>query len=205
VGLASIFLHGSFLPYHYLSLFAPIAVLFASALYQVAADFRTQRGWRHGLILLFVALSLVVPAEKFRQRTVFAWQVINGHVPDAPMRELGDYIKRHTRPDDTIFIWGNAPVVYLHAERRAASRFLCTSYLSVKVPAFDPRAIALRELETNAPAYFALFREGPATPALPDALTSFEEFQALKDLLAADYRVEREGELYTLFRRKPHR
>ncbi len=205
VGLVSIFLHGSFLPYHYLSLFAPIAVLFAKALYQVAASFRTQRSRRSGLILLFVALSLVVPAEKLRQHTVFAWRVVNGHVPDAPLRELGEYIRQRTGPDETIFIWGNAPVVYLHAERRAAARFLCTSYLSVEAPGFDPHAIALRELEANAPTYFVLFRQGSITPGLPDSLTSLEGFPALKNLLVANYQIERDGELCTLFRRKPHR
>ena len=205
VGLICIFLHGSFLPYHYISLFAPVAVLFAGGLNQVIVDWQAQRNWRGGVILLFVVLSLVGPAEKLRQHIGFARRVMHGFVLDAPLRELGEYINERTGADETIFVWGNAPVVYLHAQRRAASRFLCTAYLSVDIAEFDVRALVLRELETKAPTYFVLFRNGAITPGLPDSLTSFEAFPALKALLAADYEVEVESKLCTLYRRKRHR
>lgn len=196
---ATFILHGSYLRYHYLAMAAPAAILFASSL---ARMLDSPAQWRRPFANLLIALMLIVPAAKWQHNARFAWQVWRGFAPDAPWRELGKYIKAHTNLDDTIFVWGNAPLVYLLAERKAASRFLCTAYISVDAPTLNYREIALRELHQRRPTYFVLVKEGSITPALPDSQTSLAEFPALRAWVGSGYQVEIENHLYALFRRK---
>jgi len=41
-------------------------------------------------------------------------------------REAGNYIRAHSSDEDRIFVWGQAPDIYLDAERRPASRYIAT-------------------------------------------------------------------------------
>lgn len=196
------FLHGSFLGYHYSPFFAPSVILFALCVSRLPLQYRARRSFSEGLVLLLALLALAAPLEKVRQHTVFAWRALNGFVLEAPLREVGNYINQRTTPQDGIFVWGNAPVLYLYADRQSASRYLCTAYLSVAVPSLDYRAAAMQELQQNQPAYVVLFKKGSITPALPGSIASFEEFPALKELLNAEYVMETESELCTIFRRR---
>lgn len=202
VVLSVVVMHGSYLGYHYVALFAPVTLLFASALHTAVTAPRSRYGWPLLPALGLVGLALSVSAATFSGHVALTRRILSGHVLDAEWRDLGHYIKARTSPSETILVWGNTPIVYLYAERRAASRFMATAYLSVEAPRLRYRELFLAEVEKNQPVYLAVFREASVTPALPDARTSFAQFRALQDLIAARYTLERETPLYQLYRRK---
>ncbi len=43
---------------------------------------------------------------------------------------IADYVREHTRPDDRVFVWGYFPLIYVAADRLAASRFVGCHYLT---------------------------------------------------------------------------
>ncbi len=48
-----------------------------------------------------------------------------------------DYVGRHSRPEDSIYIWGFAPDLYTFCHRRPASRYVYSTFQSGFVPFFD--------------------------------------------------------------------
>jgi hypothetical protein len=83
-----------------------------------------------------------------------------------PQREpVARYIRDHTRPDQSVFVWGFASEMYTTAKRRSASRFVFTTFPSGMVPWFfwlsleqengfavpGSRALLLQELEHERP------------------------------------------------------
>ncbi len=76
------------------------------------------------LVLVGVAGHAFTTAWSARQRTL----------PEDPSIRVATYIREHSAPTDRIFVWGYHPDIYLHADRRPASRFLYASFLSGLVP-----------------------------------------------------------------------
>jgi hypothetical protein len=48
-----------------------------------------------------------------------------------------EYVDRHSRPEDSIYIWGFAPDLYTFCHRRPASRYVYSTFQSGYVPFFD--------------------------------------------------------------------
>ncbi len=48
-------------------------------------------------------------------------------------RSVGDYIKINSTPGDTIYAWGWATPVYFYSDRRSASRFLISDFVSGRI------------------------------------------------------------------------
>lgn len=83
--------------------------------------------------------------------------------PDA--EPIASYVREHTPPDGSVFVWGFAPEIYTNAKRRAASRFVYTTFPSGIVPWFywltldqenalavpGSRAQLIQELEAERP------------------------------------------------------
>ncbi len=82
-------------------------------------------------------------------------------------RELAAWLRRHTRPEDRLFVWGDYAPVYVLADRLPGTRYYTTA---LHVGDFDPHhlpegfdlrphvsardvALTLRDLEANRPAY----------------------------------------------------
>jgi 4-amino-4-deoxy-L-arabinose transferase-like glycosyltransferase len=57
-----------------------------------------------------------------------------GNPDDEP---ITNYVKANTGPNDRIFAWGFAPEYYVSTGRRAASRFVYTTFVAGLVPWFD--------------------------------------------------------------------
>ena len=47
-----------------------------------------------------------------------------------PYAEVARYLREHTRPDDKVFVWGYFPLIYVAADRVAATRFVGCHYLT---------------------------------------------------------------------------
>jgi hypothetical protein len=208
VAAAALALHGLFLEYHFLPLIAPLAVLSAGAIFALAREALASRR------LLYVsALVLVVcffgyePAKRIRGHARNTVQALRGRSPpESPWVRLGRYLRDHTPAETTIFVWGNAASVYLHARRKPASRFLGIWPFALPVPEVGYREVFLREFEANKPDYFVLVKYPPEPPGPPSGCllpidpNAFNEFEQLNKIVAAEYRAVEETPQYILFR-----
>lgn len=203
-GLAIILIHGSFLLYHFLPLFPPLAILAAGCFHLL---FQQKEGepdqartwvWAAVLLLLFVA-----SAARGSTHAAFAWKALRSPLPVDEWKLPGMLIQQRTNREDRIFVWGNVPALYIHADRQAACRFLPTAYLSLHVPGLDYRSVCLQELQARRPRMFVLIHRGPITPGLPDSMTSFDSFPELQAFVRSHYLPGEQHKHYVLFERKP--
>ncbi len=51
-----------------------------------------------------------------------------------PSKRAAEFIRDHTGPDETMFVWGYHPDAYLFADRRAASRYIYSSFVTGLIP-----------------------------------------------------------------------
>lgn len=84
--------------------------------------------FRHGLTLLATAglavwLLAPVPAR-----------IRNFNLPEPGSDAIAELVRRHTRPDERIFVWGYTPEVYALSERLPAIRFLYNTFVTGLIP-----------------------------------------------------------------------
>ena len=107
-----------FYPHYYIQLIPPLALLAAAHYAPLwSGQTRPVRWWQRPAIT-YVWLSL----------TVIAFSIAHWHglVSNRGLSETGQYLLEHSDPNDRIFVWGQAPKIYLDAHRRPASRFVVT-------------------------------------------------------------------------------
>ncbi|HUJ26576.1 MAG TPA: hypothetical protein VLW85_11195 [Myxococcales bacterium] len=54
---------------------------------------------------------------------------------DPKIREVSGWLREHTAPDASVFVWGHAPQLYFLSQRRPASRYLTAA---TQIGGFDP-------------------------------------------------------------------
>lgn len=86
-----------------------------------------------GALVVGLAVSLVAPVVRFGDE--IGWRQVwkKRRVDDARERLLAA-IRRHTSPEDPVFVWGYYPELYVLAPRRPASRYSNTNYLTGMLP-----------------------------------------------------------------------
>lgn len=86
-----------------------------------------------GGVVVAVLIGLVLPVVRFGDE--IAWRNIWRQRPvDESRQLLLDTIRRHTTADESIFVWGYYPELYVLAPRRPASRYSNTNYLTGMLP-----------------------------------------------------------------------
>lgn len=119
---------GRFYPHYYIQLLPPLAVLAAPQLAMLWVGRAESHGmWSARSTQAWLALTAVVflivnAAGLWLQRDVSPAVV---------------YVREHSRADDRIFVWGQAPNFYLEAHRKPASRYIATFPLTGYI--FGPR------------------------------------------------------------------
>jgi hypothetical protein len=119
-------------------------------------------------------------------------------------RQVSDYLTAHTRPGDSLEIWGYDPLIYLTTGRPNASRFI---YALPLMSAWAPKSWQhgfMDEMRKNAPVYFVAQRHegGPwITGNTIDPADYVDHFPELKQWLDANYHHETDIEDYILYRR----
>lgn len=92
-----------------------------------------------------------------------------------PSKRAAEFVRDHTTPDESLFVWGYHPDAYLFADRRAASRYIYSSFVSGLIPwtnidpdkdtayAIVPGAMEtlLSDLTASRPAFVIDASEGP--------------------------------------------
>jgi hypothetical protein len=139
---------------------------------------------RRSILATWLALTVVVFA-------VTDWYGLRG---DREPSEAGRYLLERSSPDDRIFVWGQAPRIYLDAERHPASRYIATFPLTGyifggPVPGLDTRGRILpeawenlaKDFKDHPPAYIVDTQVDEA------AMFPVHEFPGLARLLADQY------------------
>lgn len=193
VGLVVIVMHGSFAGYHFMAMFAPLAILSADMLHTAYVAGRTSRDATWWLALAGFLILVSCAAYKLSKNVVYEWWALHGERPADYWDAVSAYVKKHTAPGDRILVWGTVSGIYLDADRNAASRFMDTYHVAIPPRGVDYRGIFLREFQAAAPKYFILSTKprwpGPCGYADADYKETFAEFDALSGLIAADYRA----------------
>jgi hypothetical protein len=87
---------------------------------RLPAGLRQRTAWRAGVaVLALTTLLLNVPVWREARRKLPRLRGTHRH----GMEALAAFIESQTRPDDTIFVWGYVPELYLLTQRTSASRF----------------------------------------------------------------------------------
>jgi hypothetical protein len=112
--------------------------------------------------------------------------------------DVGGFLASHTRPDETVYVFGFSPAAYVYADRRSASRFFWSRPVVVGFnddgPSYGVHGVRA-DLERNRPAYIVLqehdwapaeakFR---AADAVQDSAPFFHAQPALETWLRANY------------------
>ena len=118
-----------------------------------------------------------------------------GLAPQREGTEAGRYLRAHAAPGDRLFVWGQAPRIYLDARLRPASRYIATFPLTgiifgPPLPGVDTRNRIVpgswdnleKDLDAHPPAFIVDAEAGPG------ARYPAGRFPALAALLATRYR-----------------
>jgi hypothetical protein len=103
--------------------------------------------------------------------------------------DLGAYFAAHTRPDETVFVFGYSPGAYVYANRRSASRFFWSRVVIVGFNQENPRWGVnglLAELRGAQPAYVVL-QKHDWLPDVQDSAPFFLSQAPLDGWLRAGY------------------
>jgi hypothetical protein len=67
-----------------------------------------------------------------------AGYLVTSGTPEPNYESVSRYLATVTNPDDPIYVWGSVPEIYWASERRPATRFLTSSFLTGNYPGRPP-------------------------------------------------------------------
>ena len=183
--LLCVTLGGRFFGHYFLQAELPLALLAAEP---IARWFRrAPRTVVVGLALPPLLFSLVAASPSLSAR------LFERGAPD--YAAIASAVRRRTTPDQSIWVWGNAPQIYTASDRRAGTRFVFCNYLtglspatpSESDPAVDPGADAVAE--AWAPLIADLDRRRPALvlDTAEAGVKSYGKFPIRRYPVLADY------------------
>ena len=104
--------------HYYIQLIPPLALL-AAPFYAALWSRRTRPGyWLLRPAVTYAWLAILVVGFSISDWVGLASQRASS--------KTGQYLLEHSAPDDRIFVWGQAPRIYLEAQRRPACRYVVT-------------------------------------------------------------------------------
>lgn len=121
-GYAAVTTGGRFAPRYFTQIFPPLALL-------AAMTFNFQSAWRRWLLLVPLFGFWVT---RFFAPSIYAAAGVFDYTPF--QKEIGEYIRERTRPEDRIYIWGWGNGMYVYAERQPATRFMNTDFVTGRIP-----------------------------------------------------------------------
>ncbi|HEX5030605.1 MAG TPA: glycosyltransferase family 39 protein [Candidatus Eisenbacteria bacterium] len=164
-GLAAILsiVPGYFFTTHYYIAVLPFLAILVGGLLDVVARGRGERGPSSvGTAAIGAALAIglsvgVVRYEPFysgRMPDAAAARIIYSGNPFPESVEVGQYLREHTSPGDSIAVLGSETQIYFYAQRPSASRFVNAYFLTSDHPkARDMQLMMIRDLDRVRPKY----------------------------------------------------
>lgn len=119
---------------------------------------------------------------------------------------VADWIRAHTREDESVFIWGFEPLIYFLSERPLASRYLFNVPMRAEWSMETYRRSLMEELEHSRPSVFVVMA-GDVFPWVSgnerDSVGELLRFEALHEYLDESYApAERIGD-FAIYLRRP--
>ena len=183
-GYASTALQGRFSEFTFETSYPFFAMFWGYVAVKAYEGFRSvrgrfaRRGWRLAQGLLWVAAACLLytplPEEAFnikeqyqaffrwvgnpqRSYAQYAFPHLNDHLHG--QMEVIDYLNKHSRPQDGIYVWGTAPLVNLLTGRSFPSRFVCNLALISPWGPARWRVELIRDLVENPPRFIVVARD----------------------------------------------
>jgi 4-amino-4-deoxy-L-arabinose transferase-like glycosyltransferase len=203
---AVLWVTGTFWAHYFLQIIAPFSIL---AAYGIVAAWKLAKslspfprfvGQGVWTILLVVMVIFFIKTDyKYFfsytpvGQTIFQYKGLNRSLEvyglyNVVQQQIAYYIRDNTDPTDTIYVWGIAPQVYFLAQRKAATRYINNSNMSILVTNNPFKA-----LQAYAP--IVMEEIGKSHPAYIVEIFRIEDFPELQTFVRDQYMVERSVEL----------
>jgi hypothetical protein len=198
-------MHGAYFQYHMIPFAPPVAILMSMAVSDFLAAWKGQNAARRLILTAAALIFAAIPANAWVLRARNAMEMVQGRVAEDEMRHLGAYIRANSQPSDEMTMWGGDVCLYLHADRRSATRFPSSYLVHSDWDNADLKSKFLADFQARKPRYFVLQtaeRTGPCFNWYPPPSIALQKFAALQSFLGEEYERVRQGEEYILFRRK---
>jgi 4-amino-4-deoxy-L-arabinose transferase-like glycosyltransferase len=183
---AVLWVTGTFYAHYFLQLISPFSVLTAYGIIATwkwvkplssLSRFVAQGVWTF-LLVIMVTLFIKTDYKYFFSYTPVGQTVFQHHSSDGTFdvlngvynvfqQEISSYIRTHTDPTETIYVWGIAPQIYFLAQRRAATPYrnnynLSSLFTDNSLKEFQAYAsTVIGDIRKNRPAYIVeIFRLG---------------------------------------------
>ena len=148
---------------HYFILFLPAVSLLAGAAVTVTLQFlRRGRALVSCAIMLLFGLVAAFPlwheADFFFERPLSeANLMVNGTNPFPESVKIGEYVREHSDPNDTIAVLGSEPQIYFYSRRQSATGYIYTYGLMEPQPyARQMQQEMIHEIEAARPKFMIL-------------------------------------------------
>ena len=205
LGVLLVLLQSRFAPMHFLVVIPPLALLVAGAIDQVIFPASTKSALPRTVVWILLAFTLVVPVVKLAKHTQYAWNVYFREHQRDEILELGRHLRPHTSPDETVFVWGDVPGIYIYAERKSSSRFIAAYFVATHWEGLDFQRIFMKEFTSRPPRFFVLWKDdlnSECSSILINYRETLREFGALQKIVDAQYVVDQTTDHYVLYRQK---
>lgn len=116
------FLGGRFFDHYFPAVIPPLAALAAVGF----AAVRSRAGWRRAVAIGVAVPTLACWAGTWQYDRTTSWF---GEAP-RPYDQIARYVHDHTGERDRVFVWGYFPLIYVAADRLAATRYVGCHYLT---------------------------------------------------------------------------
>jgi hypothetical protein len=90
-------------------------------------------------LVVIIIIGLILPLARYHHRLTYVKLYIQKGlgskvVPQIQMHDIASYIKNNSNADETIFVWGFFPQIYVFADRKPASRYITCNFLTGMLP-----------------------------------------------------------------------
>ncbi|MFL5815514.1 MAG: ArnT family glycosyltransferase [Bdellovibrionia bacterium] len=190
VSILSVAIGGRFFGHYFLQAELPLCLIAAGPLYRAWMRAPKTIGAAIAIpALFFFAISLKPEATH---------AIFDAGEPD--WERVGQAISRQSKPDDTLFVWGNVPELYHYSQRKMGTRFSFCNYLtglspgtrSEYDPSYQPAQVSeawpllLQDLQNRRPSIIVDTASAGWKSYAKFGISRYPEFQAF---LKAHYRA----------------
>lgn len=172
-GYVALCLPAQFWPHYYYLLIPPATIIaallvdtFGDVTRLVAGDWESRRPWTRYIPL--AALCIAVGFTQWRDylsRSPLEITIKRYNTRDFWGEAQGRRVAAATRPDDSVFVYGNDASIYYYSRRRCASRFtMITGLREGYRGAAERRAQLIEDIRRNPPALVMLLFDQPPFP-----------------------------------------
>ncbi len=217
---------GKYWPYHWTPVLGVLAILAAPALDHLTRrisrwlPLRPARSPGSRFVLGGLVTFAVATAHPVQYLDTWSWitQLVRGRISleqyyalyttgtgdGQEVLEAARHIRQHSRPEETLLVWGREPMLHFLARRRAPNRFV----LGLSLCRFDsPHILQWRReymasVQKNPPAFVVLVPRDETYFSPQGMAAQLKYFRQFRQWFQQNYRLDRTVGDYRLYRRR---